>query len=96
MTKKDFKLSVWSVAFGTLAAAGAATSVPALAQDIEEVVVTGSRIRSVVSDAPRPVTAIDAVDLQLSGVDSVTDALRDSSYNSLGSYTQQSGSSFGG
>jgi len=96
MTKKRFKLSVWSVAFGTIAAAGAATSVPALAQDIEEVIVTGSRIRSVVSDAPRPVTAIDAVDLQLSGVDSVTDALRDSSYNSLGSYTQQSGSSFGG
>jgi len=74
--------------FWNFSCSGAATSVSALAQDIEEVVVTGSRIRSMVSDALRPVTAIDAVDLQLSGVDSVTDALRDSSYNSLGSYTQ--------
>jgi iron complex outermembrane receptor protein len=69
-----------------------------LAQDqvTEEVVVTGSRIRGLISDAPRPITSLAIEDLQLSGVDSVTDALRESSYNTLGSYTQQSGSSFAG
>jgi len=79
---------------------GACFSVPSLtlAQDqvTEEVVVTGSRIRGLISDAPRPITSLAIEDLQLSGVDSVTDALRESSYNTLGSYTQQSGNSFAG
>lgn len=98
MFKLNKKTTAWSVAFGAIAATGVIGTTPALAQDqtIEQVIVTGSRIRSAVSDAPRPVTTIGIEDMQLSGVDSITDVLRDSSYNSLGSYTQQSGSSFAG
>jgi len=83
-----------------VAVAPALLSQPALVlaqeSNIETVVVTGSRIRGLVSDAPRPISSLAIEDLQLSGVDSVTDALRESSFNTLGSYTQQSGSSFGG
>ncbi len=62
---------------------------------IEEVTVTGSRIRSSVSDAPRPVSVVDRMDIELSGMESVADVLRNTSYNSFGSFREQSGSSFG-
>ena len=62
---------------------------------LEEVVVTGSRIKTSVSDAPRPVTVMNRLDIELSGMESVADVLRNSSYNSLGSFRERSGSSFG-
>lgn len=98
MFKLNKRASAWAMAFAAISTTGLIGTAPVLAQDqqIEQVIVTGSRIRSAVSDAPRPVTTIGIEDMQLSGVDSITDVLRDSSYNALGSYTQQSGSSFAG
>lgn len=62
---------------------------------LEEVVVTGSRIKSAVSDAPRPVSVLNRLDIELSGMESVSDVLRNSSFNTLGSFRERSGSSFG-
>lgn len=62
---------------------------------VEEVVVTGSRIKTTVSDAPRPVSVMSRLDIELSGMESVADVLRNSAYNSQGSYRERSGSSFG-
>ena len=62
---------------------------------LEEVVVTGSRIKTSVSDAPRPVTVMNRLDIELSGMESVAEVLRNSSYNTTGSYRERSGSSFG-
>ena len=98
MLKNHKKGLALSIAIGTIVAASAIGTVPAFAQEdvVEEIVITGSRIRSSVSDAPRPVTTLPIEEMRLSGVDSIADTLRDTSYNALGSYVQQSGSSFGG
>ncbi|GAA5524084.1 vitamin B12 transporter BtuB [Microbulbifer aestuariivivens] len=74
-------------------------SMPAFAQDdtkaVEEVFVTGSRIASAVADTPRPVTTVSVEDMQLSGADNAADFLRNSAYNTLGSYQGQSGTAYG-
>ncbi|TQV79416.1 TonB-dependent receptor [Exilibacterium tricleocarpae] len=64
-------------------------------ESIEEVIVTGSRIRSTVSDSTRPVTVIGGLDIEVTGVKSVAEVLRNTAFNSFGSYREQSGSSFG-
>ncbi|MDN3638892.1 TonB-dependent receptor [Simiduia curdlanivorans] len=90
-----------AIKLAALGAAGAAmlSATPTFAQDdinaIEEVMVTGSRIASAISDTPRPVTTVSLEDMQLSGYDTVGEYLRHSTYNTLGSYRDQSGSSFG-
>ncbi len=63
--------------------------------ELEEVVVTGSNIPRPISDAPQPITVIDSLDIQLSGFTNTADVLRNSAYNSFGSYSERSGSSFG-
>ncbi|MCH2191198.1 MAG: TonB-dependent receptor [Gammaproteobacteria bacterium] len=63
--------------------------------ELEEVVVTGSNIPRPVSDAPQPITVIDSLDIQLSGFTNTADVLRNSAYNSFGSFRERSGSSFG-
>ncbi|GGY33448.1 TonB-dependent receptor [Bacterioplanes sanyensis] len=63
---------------------------------IEEVIATGSRISTTVNDSPRPVTVLDGDAMAAAGLENVADALRNTPYNSLGSYREQSGSSFGG
>jgi|SaaInlStandDraft_2_1057019.scaffolds.fasta_scaffold76224_1 outer membrane receptor protein involved in Fe transport len=70
MLKNHKKVSVLSIAIGTIVAAGAIGTAPVFAQEevIEEIVVTGSRIRSAVSDAPRPVTTLPIEEMRLSGV----------------------------
>lgn len=62
---------------------------------IEEVVVTGSRIRSTVQDTIRPVTITSRIDIEFSGVESVADVLRSSAFNSYGSFRERSGNAFG-
>ena len=62
---------------------------------IEEVVVTGSRIQRAVSDAPSPITVINSEDLELSGFTNIADVLRNTTYNSFGSFRERSGTSFG-
>ena len=75
------------------------TTLPVWAEDepamVEEVVVTGSRIKRAVDDEATPVTVIDASDLQVSGYNSVADVLRNTTYNSFGSYRERSGNAAG-
>ena len=94
------KLSVAVKAAISASALGmASTTVPALAQEepavVEEVVVTGSRIKRAVGDEATPVTVINARDLEVSGYSSVADVLRNTTYNSFGSFRERSGSSYG-
>ena len=94
------KLSVAVKAAISASALGmASTALPVWAEDgameVEEVVVTGSRIKRAVDDEATPVTVIDASDLQVSGYNSVADVLRNTTYNSFGSFRERSGSSFG-
>lgn len=62
---------------------------------LEEIVVTGSRIPVAVSDAPRPLTVVDRQEIDLSGFENIADVLRTTTYNSIGSFRERSGSSFG-
>ena len=94
------KLSVAVKAAISASALGmASTALPVWAEEgageVEEVVVTGSRIKRAVDDEATPVTVIDAGDLQVSGYNSVADVLRNTTYNSFGSFRERSGSSFG-
>ena len=57
--------------------------------------VTGSRIKRAVDDEANPITFITSTDLEVSGHNSVADVLRNTTYNSFGSYRERSGSSFG-
>ena len=86
--------------------AGSLATLPAAAQaadeaventsgEVEEVVVTGSRIRREVADTPNPVTILDREELELTGMENVADILRHQTYNSFGSFRERSGSSFG-
>ncbi|MEO0998132.1 MAG: TonB-dependent receptor plug domain-containing protein, partial [Pseudomonadota bacterium] len=72
----------------------------ALAQDagddeLEEIIVTGSRIPADVLDAPRPISTITRAEIDLSGLEDVASLLRTTTFNSFGSFRERSGSSFG-
>ena len=95
--RKPLSLAVHAATFALV---GAGYSAGAFAQDdeealVEEVVVTGSRIQRAVSDAPSPVTVISSEDLEFSGLSNVADVLRNTTYNSFGSFRERSGTSFG-
>jgi iron complex outermembrane recepter protein len=87
-----------ALALGSLAAL---TMAPAFAQDdedgdtaqMETVEVTGSRIKRTDAEGSVPVTVIDRQQLELSGDVSVADYLRNTTFNSFGSFRPQSGSS---
>lgn len=88
-----------ALAFGSVAALAMA---PAFAQDedengdtaqMETVEVTGSRIKRTDAEGSVPVTVIDRQQLELSGDVSVADYLRNTTFNSFGSFRPQSGSS---
>jgi iron complex outermembrane receptor protein len=96
--KKTFKRSAIALAVSSATILAAGFGGVANAQDkleLEEVIVTGSNIPRAVSDAPSPITVINSLDIQLSGYTNTADILRDSAYNSFGSYSERSGSSFG-
>jgi iron complex outermembrane recepter protein len=57
----------------------------------ENISVTGSRISSIDIDNPQPVSIITREDIELSGDNTVADVLRNSSFNSFGSWKGQSG-----
>lgn len=65
------------------------------AAEEEHVWVTGSRIRSSVSDSAQPITVLHAQDLENQGISDITRALRETTFNSIGSYRDQSGTSIG-
>lgn len=79
-----------------LAVTGAA--LPAYAEEadeeaMEEVVVTGSRIKRSTNTQSQEILTITAEDMQMSGDISIAEALRSSTLNSLGSFRESSGSS---
>ncbi len=63
------------------------------AEDMEEIVVTGSRIKRTLNTASQEVLTITAEDMDIAGDISVADALRSSNLNSLGSFRESSGNS---
>jgi iron complex outermembrane recepter protein len=75
---------------------------PALAQDdddgdeaatLDRIEVTGSRIKRADVEGALPVTVIDRQDIDLSGELNVADLLRNTTFNSFGSFRPRSGSS---
>ncbi len=84
--------------------ASAIISAPALSADesvegleeVERIEVTGSRIKRADFEGATPVSVITAADIKMSGFDNIADVIRSSSFNTLGSYREKSGSSFGG
>ena len=72
---------------------------PAFAQNsgedaaVEEITVTGSRIKRTTGQESQEIITISAEDMKVSGDISVADALRTSTLNSLGSFRESSGSS---
>ncbi|GIX34736.1 MAG: TonB-dependent receptor [Lysobacteraceae bacterium] len=71
---------------------------PAFAQDdeaatLDRIEVTGSRIKRADVEGALPVTVIDRQQLEISGDISVADFLRNTTFNSFGSFRPQSGSS---
>lgn len=87
-----------AIAFG--AASATAFSGSVMAQEeaaeegaVEKIAVTGSRLRRADMEGSIPVTTIDRSQLEFSGQISVSDLLRNTSFNSAGSFRPQSGSS---
>jgi len=88
-----------AIAFG--AVSGLSLSTAAVAQETEEaeaqvvekIQVTGSRIKRADMEGALPVTVIDRAAIEFSGQTSVADLLRNTSFNSTGSFRPQSGSS---
>lgn len=66
------------------------------AEEVERIEVTGSRIKRSDLETATPVTVITADAIKEQGFDSVADVLRNTSFNTIGSYREQSGNSFGG
>lgn len=95
-TIKRAKARLLALAVGVASAA----VLPAHAADQEDVAelqrvqVTGSRITRMDVEGPQPVVTITAEDLRATGYGSLSDVLRDSTFNSFGSF--QGGSGFGG
>jgi len=87
------------LALGLSSGLAMAAGLPAFAADeestenMEEVVVTGSRIKRTLNTASQETLVITAEDMDISGDISVADALRTSNLNSLGSFRESSGSS---
>lgn len=86
-----------AIAFGAASAtAFTATSVTAAEEEeakVERIEVTGSRIKRTDLEGAVPVTVIDRAAIDFSGQTSVSDLIRNTSFNTSGSFRPQSGSS---
>ena len=85
-----------SMMFGAAATASISTSAFSAedgAEEVERISVTGSRIKRTDLEGSIPVTVIDRAAIDFSGQTSVSDLLRNTSFNSAGSFRPQSGSS---
>ncbi|MBH0030775.1 MULTISPECIES: TonB-dependent receptor [unclassified Pseudoalteromonas] len=85
-----------AIAFG--AASTAAFSASSFAAEtgvdkVERIEVTGSRIKRTDLEGASPVNIITSADMKVEGNFTVADALRGSSFNSFGSFSERSGSS---
>lgn len=79
---------VSAVAAGSAGAVHAQTP-PSNDGDVEQVVVTGSRIRRVETEGPSPVTVISSDEMNERGYNTVLEALNDLSQNAGGGFDQQ-------
>lgn len=95
-THRSFALSAMAagvaVAFGTMAPATASAQ-DEEATELGTLQITGSRIKRSDIEGALPVTVIDRTQIEMSGNITVGDLLRNTSFNSFGSFRQQSGSS---
>lgn len=86
-----------AIAFGAVSTAAFTASVTAAEEDeaakVERIEVTGSRIKRTDLEQSVPVTVIDRVAIDFSGQTSVADLIRNTTFNSSGSFRPQSGSS---
>lgn len=86
-----------AIAFGAASATAFTASVTAAEEDesakVERIEVTGSRIKRTDLEQSVPITVIDREAIDLSGQISVADLLRNTTFNSTGSFRPQSGSS---
>ncbi len=86
-----------AMAFGAASTAMVATTSAnaqeAAANNVEKISVTGSRIQRTDLEGASPVISITAADIKMEGDFTVADALRSSSLNSFGSFSERSGSS---
>ncbi len=93
---KSIKLAIAFGAASSIALPGAAFAQEADAEEaapVEKISVTGSRIKRADLEGALPVTVIDREAIDFSGQTSVADLLRNTSFNSTGSFRPQSGSS---
>ncbi|GAA4344816.1 TonB-dependent receptor plug domain-containing protein [Kangiella taiwanensis] len=101
MTNKTMIAKAVKVALYSGFAASLAVSAPASfaadedegAEDAERIVVTGSRLKRTDVEGANPVTVIDREQIELSGEISAADLIRNTTFNSFGSFRPQSGSS---
>ncbi|WP_158224676.1 TonB-dependent receptor plug domain-containing protein [Agaribacterium haliotis] len=90
--KKLYTAVLTSIALGSALTAFAEDE----PKNTEEVYVTGSRIATtVVSETERPITVLTTQDLELQGTYDATSALRELPFNSIGSFRDSSGTSYG-
>ena len=86
-----------AIAFGAVSTAAFSSSSFAAeeesAEKVEHIQVTGSHIRRTDLEGASPVVSITSADIKLEGDYTVADALRSSSLNSFGSFSERSGSS---
>ena len=85
-----------AIAFGAASATAFTASVNAAEEEVakvERIEVTGSRIKRTDLEGAVPVTVIDRAAIDFSGQTSVSDLIRNTSFNTSGSFRPQSGSS---
>ncbi|KTF17887.1 TonB-dependent receptor domain-containing protein [Pseudoalteromonas sp. H105] len=85
-----------AIAFGAVSTAAFSANTMAAeegAEKVERIQVTGSRIKRTDLEGASPVISITAQDIKMEGDFTVADALRSSSLNSFGSFSERSGSS---
>ncbi|GEA11768.1 TonB-dependent receptor [Alteromonas sp. KUL49] len=91
---KSVKLAcAFGAASAAMIAPNAAFAQEAEMDAVEKIEVTGSRIKRTDLEGASPVVSITAADIKLEGDFTVADALRSSSLNSFGSFSERSGSS---
>ncbi|MCC2605519.1 TonB-dependent receptor [Planctobacterium marinum] len=92
---KSVRLAMAFGAVSTAAFSGSTMAQEEAAQEeaVEKIAVTGSRLRRADLEGSVPITTIDRTQLEFSGQVSVSDLLRNTSFNAAGSFRPQSGSS---
>ncbi len=94
MIAKAVKYALYSGFAASMAVAAPATfAAEEEAEDTETVVVTGSRLKRTDVEGANPVTVITREQIELSGEISAAELLRNTTFNTTGSFRPQSGSS---